>query len=77
MFQTKDMSVQQVILNEVSRLIDAGVLKTTLTQHYGKINAENLTKAHQAIQTGRMLGKLVLEGFWAEFEAKKMIIRSA
>jgi len=63
MFQTEDMGAQQVILNEVSRLVDAGELKTTLTQHYGKINAENLSKAHQRIQKGNMVGKLVLEGF--------------
>ncbi|MFT7372695.1 MAG: zinc-binding alcohol dehydrogenase family protein [Oleiphilaceae bacterium] len=63
MFQTEDMAAQQMILNEVSRLVDAGELKTTLTEHYGKINAENLAKAHQTIQTGSMLGKLVLEGF--------------
>jgi hypothetical protein len=43
--------------------MDAGELKTTLTQHYGKINAENLSKAHQRVQKGSMVGKLVLEGF--------------
>jgi zinc-binding alcohol dehydrogenase family protein len=63
MFQTEDMAAQQKILNEVSRLVDAGQLKTTLAQHFGKINAENLSKAHQTIQKGEMLGKLVLEGF--------------
>ena len=63
MFQTEDMSSQQVILNEVSRLVDAGKLKTTLAQHYGVINAENLSEAHQRIQKGDMVGKLVLEGF--------------
>jgi len=63
MFQTEDMSAQQAILNEVSRLIDEGELKTTFTQHYGKINAENLSKAHQSIKKGDMVGKLVLEGF--------------
>jgi len=63
MFQTEDMNAQQIILNEVGRLVDAGLLKTTLTQHYGMINAENLSKAHQRIQKGDMVGKLVLEGF--------------
>ena len=63
MFQTDDVAAQQAILNEVGRLVDEGELQTTLSQHYGKINAENLTKAHQMIQTGKMLGKLVMEGF--------------
>ena len=63
MFQTDDVAAQQAILNEVGRLVDEGELQTTLSKHYGKINAENLTKAHQMIQTGKMLGKLVMEGF--------------
>lgn len=63
MFQTDDMVAQQELLNEVSRLVDAGVLKTTLTQNFGKINAENLLSAHQKVQASNMLGKLVLEGF--------------
>jgi zinc-binding alcohol dehydrogenase family protein len=63
MFQTEDIAAQQGILNEVSRLVDARQLKTTLSQHLGKINAENLSKAHQILQKGEMLGKLVLEGF--------------
>jgi len=63
MFQTEDMSSQGEILNEVSALIDTKKLKSTLNQHYGKINAENLIRAHRAIETGKMLGKLVLEGF--------------
>jgi len=63
MYQTKDMSSQRDILNSVGELIDTKRLKTTLTQHFGKINAENLTKAHQRIEKGNMVGKLVLEGF--------------
>ena len=70
MFQTEDMAAQQKILNEVSRLVDAGQLKTTLAQHFGKINAENLSKAHQTIQKGEMLGKLVLEGFERKLDKK-------
>ena len=63
MFQTDDMNAQQMILNEIARLVDKGELKTTLTQCIGKINAVNLTKAHRMLEKGNMLGKLVLEGF--------------
>lgn len=63
MFQTDDMVRQRELLNEVADLVDAGVLKTTLGQHYGTINATNLKRAHQDIEAGRTIGKIVLEGF--------------
>lgn len=63
MFQTSDMAGQGDILNQVSRLVDAGKIKTTLGEVFGKINAENLTRAHAALETGRTKGKIVLEGF--------------
>lgn len=63
MFQTTDMLAQHTLLNEVSRLIDDGKLKTTFGQHLGKINAANLRKAHAILESGKSIGKLVLEGF--------------
>jgi hypothetical protein len=38
-------------------------LKTTLGQHFGVINAENLRRAHALIESGQARGKVVLEGF--------------
>ena len=55
--------VGAVLLDEVSRLIDAGVLKTTLGEHFGVINAANLRRAHALIESGTARGKVVLEGF--------------
>jgi NADPH:quinone reductase-like Zn-dependent oxidoreductase len=63
LFQTKDMDAQHRLLSEVSALVDAGVLRSTLTQNLGRISAENLRKAHAAIESGRVFGKVVLEGF--------------
>lgn len=63
LFQTADMDAQHRLLCEVSALVDAGVLKTTLTHASGPINAEKLRIAHKAIETGRAIGKTVLEGF--------------
>lgn len=63
MFQTEDMIEQHNILNEVSDLIDQGVIKTTLGDNFGVINAENLRKAHAFLETGKAKGKIVLEGF--------------
>nr|WP_298100945.1 zinc-binding alcohol dehydrogenase family protein [uncultured Shinella sp.] len=63
LFQTPDMIEQHTLLNEVSRLVDAGTLRTTLAETVGTINAENLKKAHAMIESGRTRGKLVLAGF--------------
>jgi zinc-binding alcohol dehydrogenase family protein len=63
MFETADMINQHIILERVSSLIDQGVLKTTLGQHFGVINAENLRRAHALIESGQARGKVVLEGF--------------
>lgn len=63
MFQTDDMAEQHNILNEVSGLIDKGIIKTTLGEDFGTINAENLRKAHAFLETGKAKGKIVLSGF--------------
>ena len=63
LFQTADMIEQHTLLNEVSRLIDAGTLRTTLAETVGTISAENLKKAHAMVESGRTRGKLVLAGF--------------
>ena len=62
-FDTADVASQGALLDEVSRLVDAGVLKTTLGEHYGTINAANLRRAHALIERGAARGKIVLEGF--------------
>lgn len=63
MFETPDMLAQHELLNRVSALIDQGVLKTTLGEHFGRINAQNLRRAHAVVESGKARGKLVLEGF--------------
>ncbi|MFG1396870.1 zinc-binding alcohol dehydrogenase family protein [Roseixanthobacter pseudopolyaromaticivorans] len=63
MFETADMEAQHAILNEVSALVDAGEIRTTLAETYGPINAENLRRAHRMLESGRARGKIVLEGF--------------
>ena len=63
LYETPDMIAQHELLNRVSALIDQGVLKTTLGEHFGVINAENLRRAHAVIESGKARGKIVLEGF--------------
>jgi NADPH:quinone reductase len=62
-FQTADMDVQHKLLNEVARMVDAGTIRTTVQENFGKINAANLRRAHAQIESGRTRGKIVLEGF--------------
>ncbi|MBB6509116.1 zinc-binding alcohol dehydrogenase family protein [Rhizobium soli] len=62
-FQTADMIEQYKLLNHVSELVDAGKIRTTLSDVIGPINAENLKKAHARIESGTTRGKLVLSGF--------------
>ncbi|WP_420223367.1 zinc-binding alcohol dehydrogenase family protein [Pigmentiphaga litoralis] len=63
LFQTPDMIEQHHLLNEVADLIDAGILRTTLGEQFGTINAQNLKHAHALIESGKAKGKVVLEGF--------------
>lgn len=59
-FQTADMEQQGQLLHAVAKLLDQGVLRHTRTEHYGALNAANLLKAHAKLESGKMLGKLVL-----------------
>lgn len=63
MFNADDIQAQGHLLNEVAQLIDQGHIKTTIGKNLGLINAKNLRAAHQELESGRSIGKLVLEGF--------------
>lgn len=63
MFKTWDMSKQHDLLTQVAKLVDDGVIKTTIGEHYGTINASNLKRAHAHIESKQAMGKVVLEGF--------------
>jgi zinc-binding alcohol dehydrogenase family protein len=62
-FQTPDMEAQHALLDEAAGLVEAGVLKGTLKENLGPINAANLRRAHQMLENGHVTGKLVLEGW--------------
>ena len=63
MFETEDMYKQGEILDSVSQLLDEGFLQSTLNENLGKISVDNLIKAHEKIESGRTIGKIVLTGF--------------
>ena len=62
-YGTPDMAEQGRILNEASALVDAGKLRTTVTERMSPINASNLKHVHGLIESGKTRGKIVLEGF--------------
>ncbi|HEX2525972.1 MAG TPA: zinc-binding alcohol dehydrogenase family protein [Geminicoccus sp.] len=63
MFQTADIDAQHRLLNQVSELVDAGRLRSTMTSHAGRIDAANLKKVHAQVESASSIGKTVLEGF--------------
>lgn len=63
LFDTPDQIEQQRLLTEVARLVDAGQLRSTQGEHFGRINAANLRRAHALLESGKARGKIVLEGF--------------
>lgn len=63
LFGTADMIGQHRLLNEVAALVDAGLVRTTLAERFGAINATNLKRAHALIESGKARGKVVLEGW--------------
>ncbi|RWU12404.1 zinc-binding alcohol dehydrogenase family protein [Pseudidiomarina gelatinasegens] len=63
LFETPDMHRQGQILHEVAELTDAGKLVTTMTSHFGELNAENLLRAHRQLESHSTIGKIVLDGY--------------
>lgn len=63
LYTTEDMINQHTILNQVAQMVDAKALRTTFTENFGTINADNLKRAHALIESGRTRGKIVLSGF--------------
>ncbi|WP_296251919.1 zinc-binding alcohol dehydrogenase family protein [uncultured Stenotrophomonas sp.] len=62
-FRTTDMIEQHRILTRAASLIDAGELRSTLSERLGTINAEHLRQAHRQLEAGSTIGKLALEGW--------------
>jgi zinc-binding alcohol dehydrogenase family protein len=62
-FQTADMIEQHRLLNQVAEGLDSGKLRCTLKETLSPINGANLRKAHERLESGTMIGKLVLKGW--------------
>ncbi|QCU72683.1 zinc-binding alcohol dehydrogenase family protein [Luteimonas yindakuii] len=62
-FGTRDIAEQGRILARVAELVDAGRLRGTLTETLSPISATTLCEAHQRLESGRSIGKLVVAGW--------------
>jgi NADPH2:quinone reductase len=62
-FKTPDMIEQHKLLNQVAGLLEAGKLRCTLKETLSPISGANLKKAHERLESGSMIGKLVLKGW--------------
>lgn len=62
LFQTDDMEVQHQLLNRIAKLLDDGTILPTVTSNLGLLTPDNLKEAHALQESGRVIGKNVLEG---------------
>ena len=58
-----DMIEQHRLLDHVGAWIDAGRMRGTLRETLSPINAANMRAAHRRIESGKMIGKLVVAGW--------------
>jgi NADPH2:quinone reductase len=63
MYQTEDMIAQHQLLAQIAEWVDRQKIQSTLTETLSPINAANLRTAHAKVESGRMIGKLVLTGW--------------
>lgn len=63
LFGTPDMIAQHRLLNEIAGMVDDGLIVTTMAKELTPINAANLREAHGLIESGRTVGKIVLQGW--------------
>lgn len=63
LYQTKDMIEQHKLLTQVAGWIEEKMLQSTLTEKQSPINAANVRMAHAKLESGHMIGKLVLTGW--------------
>lgn len=60
-YRTASRIRQHELLTEVARLVDAGMIRTTLDTVLHGLSAEVVREGHRLIETGRTKGKIVIE----------------
>jgi Zinc-binding dehydrogenase len=59
---TPEDPAQHELLEATARLVDDGVLRTTMARRLQPINAATLRQAHELVESGTMTGKVVITG---------------
>lgn len=59
-YQTEDMIRQHNILSEAAKLIEQGILKSTVTKVYQGFTADNFKTVHGILESGKAIGKMVI-----------------
>ncbi|MEV4754439.1 zinc-binding alcohol dehydrogenase family protein [Micromonospora sp. NPDC049559] len=54
---------QHELLEQTARMVDEGRIRTTLTTRLGPIDAANLRRAHELVESSANIGKVVVAGF--------------
>ena len=62
MYGLEAMIGQHELLDAVAARVEAGELQTTLQEQLGPLTVESLAQAHGRLESGQMIGKLVLSG---------------
>ncbi|WP_199904342.1 zinc-binding alcohol dehydrogenase family protein, partial [Novosphingobium sp. MBES04] len=60
LFHTTDLIGQHRILNEIAALVDAGVLRSTMTRDLSPFDPKTLEEAHRMVAGGAEVGKVVM-----------------
>jgi len=60
MHQTPDMRVQGAFLNDLARMVDAGMIVSTATTVLTDFTAAGLIEAHRMVESGTVIGKVVV-----------------
>ena len=60
LFGTEDMARQGAILARMARMVDDGIIQTTETRTLNGLSAKTLKEAHKTVESGAMIGKLVV-----------------
>jgi NADPH2:quinone reductase len=61
--RTPDMLGQHELLDEVAVLVDAGRIVSTATTRLSPLDAEQLREAHRLVESGSVIGKVVVGGW--------------
>ena len=61
--QTPDIAEQHAVLERLADLVEEGRVRPVIQERVRPISAETLRAAHERIESGRTLGKIVLSGW--------------